>query len=122
MDAIEKHYLGKRINVKVGQLLVVSPNVWHATALPRPVFTKVWNAATRAYCDHYVTDLDNRLHMYLGCNEVDVDDMNLFLPKDEDGMQPRNRDYTVAEVPTLSNPKVVMHSRTVFKSDQINKN
>jgi hypothetical protein len=121
MDATDKHYLGKRINVEVGQLLVVSPYLWHATALPCPVFSMVWNAAQGAYHDHFVTDSDNRLHIYLGCNEVDVDDMNLCLPAGEKGMQPINKEYAIAKVPSLSNDKLVTHSRTVFKSKQIKK-
>jgi hypothetical protein len=89
--------------------------------LPCPVFSAIWNAAQGAYLDHFVTDTDNRLHIYLGCNEVDVDDVNLCLPPWEKGMLPKNKEYAIAEVPSLSNDQLVIHSRTVFKSKQIKK-
>lgn len=106
------HYLGKRINVEVGQLLVVSCFLWHATALPCPIYGRVLND------EFWVTRFDYRLHCYLGCNDVDVDDLNLTLPAGESGMQPSTT-YISPEVPHYTNDHMFELFTIMFKDKQI---
>jgi hypothetical protein len=117
MDAT--HYLGQRINVQVGQLLVVSCFLWHSTAVPRPIYSKVMTDDEKVFTEHYVTDFDDRLHFYLGCQQYDVDDMNLSVPKGEHGIISPNTKYEVVYVQGLTNSNVLDNSRIVFKKKQI---
>jgi hypothetical protein len=106
------HYLGNRINVEVGQLLVVSCFLWHATALPCPIYGRVLND------EHWVTCFDYRLHCYLGCNDVDVDDQNLTLPAGESGFTKKTI-YISPEVSHFSKDHVFEFSKKMFKDKQI---
>jgi hypothetical protein len=111
IDEVDTHYLGKRINVEVGQLLVVSCFLWHATALPCPIYGRVLDD------EHWVTCFDYRLHCYLGCNDVDVDDKNLTLPG-ESGMT-QSTTYISPQVLHFSNDHVFELYKTMFKDKQI---
>lgn len=118
------YYVGKRINVEVGQLLVVSCFLWHATALPVPIFGRLFlNDASETDPklqseEHWVTAFDYRLHFYLGCNAVDVDDQNLTLPEGETGFTHQTT-YESPEVTSFSNDHMFEYSKTVFKEEQI---
>lgn len=116
VNEADTHYLGKRINVEVGQLLVVSCFLWHATALPCPIYGRVLN--DEHWDEHWVTCFDYRLHCYLGCNDVDVDDQNLTLPAYESGMR-KSTTYISPEVSHFSKDHVFELSKTMFKDKQI---
>jgi hypothetical protein len=123
MDDTMNYYVGKRINVKVGQLLVMSCFVWHATALPCPIFSKKLksgDATVHKFDEYWVTNSDDRLHFYFGCREGDVDDVNLYVPKTEEGMHLKT-EYVVAEVGGFSNASVLKYSQVLFKAKQIQK-
>ena len=111
-DDSKNYYLGTRINVEVGQLLVVSCFLWHATALPKPIFGKV------DFDSYYVTNADDRLHFYLGCNEIDVDDMNLTVPDGETGTKSTTA-YEVCYVNGLTDTTILDSSQLVYKKEQI---
>jgi hypothetical protein len=114
MNDAGTHYAGKRINVEVGQLLVVSCFLWHATALPCPIYGRLSDDR-----EHWVTSFDYRLHGYLGCNTIDVDDQNLTLPPGESGMK-KTTTYVSPEVRNFAQEQVLQSSKAVFKDKQIN--
>ena len=107
------HYLGKRTNVKVGQILVCSCFLWHATALPCPIYGVVGTNV-----GEYVTYFDFRLHLYLGCEEVDVDDQNLTLPLLERGFTHRTT-YVSPQNAQLSRFNLFYQSSIFHKDKQI---
>ena len=126
MNEANSHYLGKCINVEVGQLLVVSCMLWHATALPCPIYGRVIykeEDGSLAIEEQYVTCSDARLHFYFGCHDSDVNDQNLFLPVNESGMT-KSTTYTSPQVPHFSTEGKGEHllnlSKIMFKDQQIN--
>jgi hypothetical protein len=100
VDPTGSHYEGTRINVKVGQVLVVSPYVWHATAMPCPIYTKKENR------ERWFSGKDSRLHISSAKRKTYVEGKEVDLPDGES---------------CFSNPKVAEVSEIVFKNKQITK-
>jgi hypothetical protein len=111
------HYLGKRKNVEVGQIIVCSCFLWHATALPCPIYGRIYHD-DGSFEEHYVTYFDFRFHVYLGCDKVDVDDQNLTLPKFERGFTSRTT-YSPPEYGELSRVNLYYQSAHFFTEKQI---
>lgn len=124
-DESNLHYLGKRINVEVGQLLIVSCMLWHATALPCPIYSRFRYDGVKedgkphvSLQEHWITCHDYRLHFYFGCNDTDVNDQNLSLPPRESGMT-QSTTYTSPLVNNFTKDYVLKLSKTIFKDQQI---
>jgi hypothetical protein len=116
-NEVHSHYLGRRKNVKVGQIIVCSCHLWHATALPCPLYGQIRNHEGLVE-EHYVTYFDFRLHLYLGGDTVDVDDQNLTLPKGEPGFTARTT-YCPPEYEELSRINLLYLSSHFYPKKQI---
>lgn len=74
-------YMGKRVNVPKGSLMLCQWNLWHSTAYPKP---------DESVKDMYVTAEQPRLHMAFGYSQDNVNDYSLGLPKVQVELQSNN--------------------------------